>query len=287
MKLMIKGFACFLFCSLVLSGSVFARPAHNYKGERGYKDVVYKDVVYKDIPLKHDHFEVIGAPGIAKLNANGLSQLGVTSSETDTLVQTNANQWDAFAAQLGVGFVHYFPYGRNYSNNVQWFPSIEPELNVYYLASNSIKGDVWRFNSPAFNQMTFDIPVHSTRLMLDAALTIASYKKLSFYAIGGIGNAWTSVSYHDTDNDSTASCPDQRVSLSSHTSTHFTWEAGLGLTYAFNHRVGVSFEYLYANLGRVNTSGSGNTGTIMAPVLIPAHFNLRTQTGLLGLHIAI
>ena len=236
-------------------------------------------------PVKSpNHFEVIGALGIAKLNA-GDSELGVTSSETDRLVQTSSNAWNTFAAQLGLGYVYYFGNSQQYSDQVQFLPSIEPELNLYYLGTNSIKGDVWRFNSSAFNQLTYDVPLHSTRLMLDAALTLASWKQLSVYVIGGLGNAWNHTSYSDTEN--TAADGDQNVRLNSKTSTHFTWEAGAGLAYAFNDRIGLSLEYLYADLGNIKPSSSGSTGTITAPVIVAPHFKVKSQTGLLGLHIAL
>ncbi|MDR3477659.1 MAG: outer membrane beta-barrel protein [Gammaproteobacteria bacterium] len=249
-----------------------------YKGESDYKQLV--------APVKSaNHFEVIGGLGIAKLNA-GNGELGVTSSETDKLVQTNSSSWNTFGAQLGAGYVYYMRGAQQYADHVQYFPSIEPELNLYYLSSNSIKGNVWRFNNSNFNQLTYDIPLHSTRLMLDAALTLASYKRFSVYAIGGIGNAWNRTSYSDVDGANTP-CPDQRLSLGSHNNSNFAWEAGAGLTFAFNNRINLSAEYLYTNLGRIKTSGSGNSGLITAPVISPAHFNLKTQTALLALHIAL
>lgn len=301
MNLNMKGVSCFVLSYLVLSGLTFASSnsiqepmvknqpnyvtkqvqrteyKHVYKGERHYKDA---------LPVKkRNHFEVIGALGIAKLNA-GNSELGVTSSETDKLVQTNANNWNTFAAQLGVGYVYYFRRGKLYTDNAQWFPSIEPQLNLYQLSSNSVKGDVWRFNSSAFNQLKFDIPVHSTRLMLDAALTIVSKKQLSLFAIGGIGRAWNRVSYSDTDNGNVP-CANQRLNLNSRSNSNFAWELGAGLNFAFNDRVGLSVEYLYTHLGPVKFSSNGSTGTITRPVIVTNKFNLNSQTALLGLHIAL
>jgi opacity protein-like surface antigen len=308
MKLQIRGISCLLLGCFALTSSVFAADRLNGNGYKndGYKakakaDIRYKEVDYhgprygasryKDEPLpvkSADHFEILGGPGVSQLSASNssLGSLGVTSSETDKLVQTNANAWNTLAAQLGAGYVHYFGNAQQYSEQVQWFPSIEPELNVYYLSSNSIDGNVLRFGSAAFNDLTFDIPIRSTRLMLDAALTIVSWKKLSIYAIGGIGNAWTRVGYKDTANDGNP-CPEQRLDLNNKTNSNFAWEVGAGMTYAFNERFALSGEYLYAGLGNVKTAGSGNTGTITSPVIAPAKFNLRSGAGLLVLHIAL
>jgi len=234
-----------------------------------------------------NHFELIGALGVARLNT-GNSNLGVTSSETDRLVQTNSNNWNTFAGQLGIGYVYYFANAQRYSDQLQWFPSVEPELNAYYLSKNSaVTGDVWRFGSPAFNQLTYKIPVRSSRLMLDAALTILSQQQFSLYAKGGIGNAWNRISYSDIDNEPNDPCPNQRLHLNSNTRSNFAWEAGGGVSYAFNDRVALSLEYLYADLGNTRGSAYGNTGTITVPVIVPPRFNLVAQTGLLGIHIAI
>lgn len=234
------------------------------------------------------HFEVLGALGVATLGV-GNSYLGVTSSETDRLVQTSGNYWNNFTAQLGVGYVYYRSDALQYSENVQWFPSIEPEVNAYYINENNITGDVLRFNSFNFNDLTFSMPIQSTRLMFDTALTIASKKQLSVYVKGGIGNAWNRIGYSDTDKDTGASdpCPEQRLSLNKATRSNFVWEAGAGLQWAFNNRVGLSLEYLYTDLGSASISPHGGTGTITTPVIVPGHFNLNSQAALLGLHIAL
>ncbi len=90
------------------------------------------------------HFEIIGAAGIANLRLND-GTLGVTSSETDRLKQTNRNDWDSFTGQVGIGYVYYFSGKQQYSESTQWFPSIEPQVNGYYIAKDTLRGDVWRF----------------------------------------------------------------------------------------------------------------------------------------------
>jgi opacity protein-like surface antigen len=247
---------------------------------------VYYDNVSVKL-MKHNHFELIGALGVASLNASN-SVLGITSSETDKLVQTNSNSWNAFATQVGLGYVYNFKHALQYTDKTQWFPSIEPQLNVYPLATQNIKGDVLRFQSSAFNQLSYVMPVTSTRLMLDVALTLVSKKKFSIYAIGGIGNAFNRVGYSDADkNAAPGDCLDQRLDLADKNSSDFAWEAGVGAKIDVNPRVAISLEYLYADLGRVSASASGATGTITAPITAPTSFNLRAQSALLGLHLSL
>ena len=215
----------------------------------------------------------------------GSGSLGVTSSETDFLVQPNGNHWNSFAAQAGVGYVHYLHGALHYSESLQWFPSIEPEVNGYYLGKESFSGDVWRFNDPSFNEMTYTMSIQSARLMFDGALTVASKKQFSLYAIGGIGNAWNQLSYSDAENANAADCSVSGLNLGSNTRSSFAWEAGAGITYAFSPHVLLSFEYLYADLGTAKTSASGNTGTISSPNIAPAQLNLNSQVVLFGLHV--
>ncbi len=231
------------------------------------------------------HFEILGAVGVANLRTDD-GNLGVTSSETDRLIKTNHNDWDTFTGQVGIGYVYYFPGKLQYSENTQWFPAIEPEINGYYIAKNTLTGDVLRFGSPDWNEMTYKMPVQSTRVMFDTALTIISKKQYSLYAIGGIGNAWNHASYSDADRNGLP-CADQSLHLKSATHSNFVWEAGAGLSYAFNKSISLSLEYLYTDLGKVSSSASGSTGTITTPVIVPAHFGLAAQSALLGLHIAL
>lgn len=198
-----------------------------------------------------NHFEVIGAVGVGNLMP-GSGLLGVTSNETDFLVQPNGNNWNTFAGQAGIGYVYYRPGALQYSDKAQWFTAIEPEVNGYYLGQGNFTGDVYRFNSPAFNEMTYSMSLQSARVMVDGALTIASKKKYALYAIGGVGNAWNILSYSDTYNNA-ANCPDQGLNLGSHTNSNFAWEVGGGVTYTYNPRILLSVEYLYADLGTATT----------------------------------
>lgn len=274
MKLQMKGIHYLLFCCVILSGSMCASAAeHRQSRSSRYTQL--------------NHVEGIAAVGIANIWGNN-SQIGVTSSETDRLVQTNRNNWGTLDVQLGAGYVYYFHQKRYPTKNVQWFPAIEPQVNLYYLNSNTgIKGNVLRFDSAAFSQLTYRIPVRSTRLMLDVALTVIKKKQSSLYVKAGIGNAWNRLGYTDYVNGLNSECGTQRLSLNTSSNSHFVWEVGVGLLHDFNNNVGLSLEYLFTDFGRVQTSAHGSAGTITAPVIVPASFTMKAQTAALGLHYAI
>jgi len=230
------------------------------------------------------YFELIGAGSVSAVIAgNGL--LGVTGNEVDTLIQTNRNDWNSWGGQLGAGYVYFISNAQKYSDKVQWFPRIEPELNVYYTSYKN-SGDVFRFGSSAFNSLTYTIPVDSTRLMVDGALTVASWRQISTYIIGGIGNAWNRIGYRDEVAVSTP-CNIANLKLNNNNSSNFVWEAGAGLTYDINKNIALSFEYLYTDFGTLKTSGNGTAYGITTPLISPASFNFAAQGLLLGLHIVV
>ena len=276
MNLKMNGVRPLLLCSIMLAcSSAFAvqSPGIVYTSQaigNNYMDV------------SHPFYEVLADASVSKVNVDKV-KLGVTSSETDTLVPNNTENWDSWGGRLGMGYNH--PFQRSQSGAVQWFPSIEPEINVYHSTYKN-KGDVYRFNDAAFNDLTYDMPIHSTRLMFDVALTVAVWKRLAFFALAGVGNAWNTVSYSDKTKDNDP-CPEQRVSLSSHDNSNLAWEGGVGMKFAVNHRVNLSFEYLYADLGTVKTATSGNTGSITTPILTAANFHLHTQALLFGVTVAV
>jgi hypothetical protein len=254
----------FMFCYL-LNGAVSALPLSDA------------------FPILNNHYEAIGALGVANLRPTN-SQLGLTQSETDTLVPTNKRVWQTLAAQIGTGYLYFLRDSNLTPNSLHWLSSLEPQINFYYLTSSSLKGQIYRFSNPNFNDFTFNIPVNSSRLMLDLALTALTYKNLSAFGILGMGEAWTVLGYNESAN---GGCPESGLSLANNSTLHFAWEVGGGLLYSFNERIGLSIEYLYTDLGRVRLSTTGNAGLITVPILNSGYFRLRSQTGLLGLHIAL
>jgi opacity protein-like surface antigen len=273
MKREMNGFRPLLLCSLMLTCAATFAASHTLNN--GYKG----EVAYGPAPA--GYFEVIGAGSLSKVQA-GNSALGI-GNETDTLIQNNSSNWDAWGGQIGVGYVHFLRHAQIYADPVQWFPTIEPELNVYYNDYQN-NGNVYRFGNPALNQLSYNVPIHSTRLMLDAALTVVARGHFSTYLIAGLGNAWNRISYSDA-NNSGASCANN-LSLNDTTYSHFVWEAGAGVGFDFNNGFKATFEYLYTDYGRLQASGNGTSAGFAAPISSPASFNLHTQALLLGIHVA-
>jgi hypothetical protein len=107
MQRMMNGFHLSLLCSLILISTTS----------------------YAAIYAPPKPFELIAAGSISKVHA-GNAQLGVTSDETDSLMQTNDGNWGSWGGQMGLGYVYLLSNAQRYSDVVQWFPMVEPELNV-------------------------------------------------------------------------------------------------------------------------------------------------------------
>ncbi|MBA2657133.1 MAG: porin family protein [Tatlockia sp.] len=282
--------ACFTAClltSLVVNATSLNTPVAELKINPAIPQASYslkdKDGFLTPSP---NRWEIIGALGIANLRT-GNSLLVVTSDEIDKLVQTNKNRWNTFAAQLGFGYFYYLSETRGYSEQAQWFPTLEPQINVYYLNSRQgIQGQVKLFEDATSTQISFKAPISSTRLMFDTALTVVTKNRFSLYAIGGIGSAWNRMRYSDADLVNEDPCFNG-LNLDSNTHSNFAWEVGAGLMTKINNRLSVNLQYLYADLGKASSSETGTIGAFALPLLAAPHFDLRSQTVLLSVHIAV
>lgn len=275
----------FLFSLIFLSVSfqVYAQTADKAKDE--YEDVpsTYgkQEASKKTIPSLYcnNHPEIIVAGGIAGAHTRS-SHMQVDSLETDTLSQNNSYRWDTGTAQLGMGYIFYWVDGPWISNELRWFPTFEPMINLYY-TGYKIKGDVYRFNSVFLDDTKYITNIRNTRLMLDAALTIFSKCGFSMYGLLGIGEGWSRLTYSDKMGTET------RISLDAEHESNVVWEFGAGLVYAFDRNFSMSLEYLWTDLGRMKTSSAGIANGIPSPQLIGADFQVTAQALFLGVHVGL
>ncbi|MFA6036700.1 MAG: outer membrane beta-barrel protein [Legionellales bacterium] len=222
--------------------------------------------------------EFILMGGITTIDAED-TDLVVTASETDKLVQTNGNDWDTWTGQIGFGYV--FSFVEDFSTgDVAWFPIINPQINLYVIGDSDITGDVWRFESPAYNQADYTMGFRSTRVMFDLGVTIAAIDRFSIYALGGLGAAWNSTSFNAQGKDG-LDCPIDNVNLNEEDSSGFAYEFGGGLTFAATDRVAISLEYLYTGFDDVDLGGDP------ALDIDGSNLYINAQSVLLGLRFAI
>ena len=232
---------------------------------------------------KNGYLEAFGGYGTAS-NTVGKSALSVSFFETDGLTQTNERHWNSLG-RVGLGYVYYFGnLHARYVDSFEWFPSIEPMASVYFFNLHS-KGNVYLFNNKFLNLGNFDMPVRSASLMVEAALSVFSWRYLSAFLLAGGGGAWSTIRYHDSANSFNFFRSPLHLNKQERTSAVYEW--GAGATFKFKSRFAVSLEYLYTHIGNVRTAKYGRLGGIPVRIFAPAGFSLRTQAVFLNLHVTL
>ncbi|PJD95102.1 MAG: hypothetical protein CK426_07275 [Legionella sp.] len=157
--------------------------------------------------------------------------------------------------------------------------SFGPEF--FYVNGNST-GDVWQYQLPEMNNLTYKISTSSYRLLATNEITFKPLapKTFPFFA-WGIGFAANESSYQEYPR---ATYDSPGLSLAAKTQYQFAYTFGGGLKIDVsdiahtNHPVLLSFRYLYAHLGSADVSNQSST-----VVTTPIEVNLYTQTWVAGL----
>lgn len=215
------------------------------------------------LPINQGHIELFGEAGLAQLSTKN-TIVHATTIETDSLQQKN----NPFTASLlGIGIGYTFPL-HSKSNGMNWFPYLKPIANLRYQKLNA-EGQVYQFQDPEFYNYDYTISVASTRLMFDLALGFFKYKHFSAYVLGGIGETWNQISYHD---QSIPGVSGGSLFLNKSVNSKFIPETGVGVSYGINEKLTLSLEYLYTNFGTNYTSANGTLNgslTSIPPIRVP------------------
>lgn len=233
---------------------------------------------------KTGYIDLVGGLGMAQI-FTGKSFIGISNAEQDWVSQTNFNHFQSVIGNIGLGYVHFLSNSERYFETFSWFPSVETILNLYF-ADLTAKGHVFLFNNPNFPTSTFEMPIRTTNLMIDVIVNIISYQHFTWYVLGGIGEAWTRVSYSDAP-DSIGAPSRPALDLRDRTQSHSTYEWGTGISYAVNCNLRVVFAYLYTHIGNFKTSENGTLDGVNTVLVSPAAFSLRTQALMLQLQYGL
>jgi hypothetical protein len=218
-------------------------------------------------------FSLAGGPNwINVLN----SHLVITSFETDSnRVNSVSNQ---IGWKVGAGYFLFEDYflSRCYLNHLLF------EMNLYRVSGN-FQGDVWQYELPQFNNFSFSSSFRSTRLMFDIKPYLFTWRQISPYFILGIGQAWNTVSYHET--VTADDVPgNSALSLSEQTTTKFAEEIGVGLSMKLTCWLDATAEYIFASLKNGSPAGEPTNGI---PLADTPSFQFYTQSFLLGLSVKL
>lgn len=218
------------------------------------------------------NIEISGAGGVSWLNTED-THLKISAYETDKNTVNSTSVDGAWKFGLGYYLFDEALKHRSYFNHMLL------ELNVYQ-TSSTIKGEVWQYELPQFNNYDYKAPLKSTRLMLDFKPSLITWGRFTPYLIVGVGAAWNKLSYNESSDDSGTS-PSSALSLSDHTEAQLAWDLGAGFNLTLTEQLNLSVEYIYAFMGDSEPGSYSDSGIEISS---PPVFSTQMQTVLLGLN---
>ncbi|MDP3561119.1 MAG: outer membrane beta-barrel protein [Legionellaceae bacterium] len=196
--------------------------------------------------------------------------------EIDQYADTFTNQSSGSAFTWGVDALYRFklhaPSIENY-----FFDSLGAGIDVFQITNFNQTGKVLQFNMPEFENYTYTLKLNNIRVMANFDLDFHPVRHYFIpFVQAGLGGARTAISY----NSAPISPVDSpNFTLPTEASWNFSYQAGAGVKYVAKPHVVLSLRYLYANMGKVNSSTSGSTTTLATPLTV----DMSTQTFLFGL----
>lgn len=122
-------------------------------------------------------------------------------------------------------------------------------VSGYWDSQMTIKGDVWQFALPEFDDLSYTYRIHHARVMAATKLitTLSQYSFLHPYVSGEIGVAFNQASGYQETPLEVGAIP--TPPFSNHSQTSFTWGVGAGVDYNLNQQVRLGVGYQFADLG--------------------------------------
>jgi opacity protein-like surface antigen len=158
--------------------------------------------------------------------------------------------------------------------------SIGVGADIFQITSLNQTGNVLQFGMPEFENFKYTLNLQSTRFMADFDLDFHPIaKRFIPFIEAGLGAAVTTVGYQSKPIPPLAG---PNFELVDETSWTFAYQAGAGIKYVVNTHLILSLHYLYANMGKVDTSTNGDLSTLAKPMTV----DLSSQNLLFGLTFA-
>ena len=223
----------------------------------------------------YENLEISAEGGPNWLNSANTTET-ISPYEIDNVLVHNISNNGTWKVGIGYYMPDEFLSQRAYLNHFLF------EVNVYQI-SGTIKGDVWQYQPPAFNNYSYQTPFTSTRLMFDFKPYLFTYNHISPYLILGIGSAWDTLSYSETIVGTDVPANSNLV-LGKQTTTQLAGNLGIGLIVPLTKHLNVTGEYLYGFMGNASPASTPANGVALQN---SARFLFQTQSAYFGLSLRI
>jgi opacity protein-like surface antigen len=220
--------------------------------------------------LRGIEFSMAGGPNWSRVDDTSLV---VSPYETDNLMVNTVTKSALW--KIGIGY-HFF---EDLFQQRRFLNDFLLELNVYRNAE-TVRGDVWQYQLPIFNNYHFTAPITSIRAMLDLKPGLFTLYHMTFYPILGVGAAWTTVSYREAVSGEGID-PNSYHSLGNKTNKNISYDLGTGFRVNMTEHLSATIEYLYNYLINLEPADESTTAAALSS---PPTFTVYNQSLLLGLN---
>lgn len=217
----------------------------------------------------NDKWQLRGSGGITQMSA-GETHLIIPGVETSTI---NFDDEDAAIVSAGIGYVYPLNCDDDCDDAFYWFPRVTAGIDGTYQFMKEFSPEISLDNTSTEDHADA-MEVQSATAMFNLTLDVFKLQRLSLFAIGGAGVAWTWTEWHH------AAGID--LNLENEESDSFAFQFGGGLGFELIPTLDLTLTYLYTDLG--NTQLINNAEENNSDIDVDAaEIYFRQQSILLGL----
>ncbi|MFT4060163.1 MAG: hypothetical protein QM652_11520 [Legionella sp.] len=203
------------------------------------------------------------------------STLASTDIETDFLSKGHADT----TGELGLSVY----YKRSLLlNGSAWFNTLGIGLALRYsgFSDKIATGNVYQFEQANLDNYHYKLYFENTRLLAQLSLDVLTYKQVSLYLMGGIGEGWSRLGYHDVPNVMGLG---GGLFLAKENTSRVVGDVGVGFNYHHTTHLAYSLSYLYTAYGHIAASNHGYLNGEPAQVIGPS-LSIDSHALLVGIH---
>lgn len=162
---------------------------------------------------------------------------------------------DPISATAGVSLLG----GYQWETQHQWLPFYSLELNYTHPLSSTLKGTVFQFNLPQFENYSYRYNIQRNIVLGLLKATIVRYRNILPYVSFGAGLSVNRANAYQETAMPNVFFPRISPDFQSHTSTQFSYRIGAGVDYAVYHNWWVGVDYYYGRYGSSSTNWGVST----------------------------
>lgn len=198
-------------------------------------------------------------------NAINGQTLQLMPYEINEYADTFSSQSNANTFTWGIEALYRFKLHAP-SIETYFFDSFGAGIDVFQITNFNQTGNVAQFGLSEFENYTYSLKLNNIRVMANFDLDFHPIRHyFTPFIQAGVGGARTAISYSSAPISPVDS---PKLTLPTQASWNFAYQAGAGIKYVAKKHIVLSLRYLYANMGKANSSTLGSTTTLATPLTV-------------------